>query len=207
MTNSKSSTGGLKKLAGKTFNVADKLISGVGSVADAIAKVAPSVVDEGAKVVDAHMEKHKDDFKMPALVDLPLEEAKRVLDFYHLQYALIMATPAPKLATRQPNVILETTPKANTKVAPNAFVRAYYATEETIETSRQMIATRQAAKAEAKANKQAARQAQLHTVTRAAAAIPAAMAGKLPRRKSKKRPTPPSANSQTGQDDEPGNPQ
>lgn len=193
MANSKrSTTGGLKKLAGKTFNVADKLLTGAGAVADAIGKVAPSVVDEGAKVIDAHLDKHKKDFKMPGLIDLPLAEAERVMHFYHLQYSLIQVAPAEKYAGRRANVVLDTTPKANAKVAPNSFVRAEYADEDTIEASRQLLASRHAEKKMVKASRHALRQARAQTVAHLVTGIPKAVGNQLPHRKTKKSPTAPS---------------
>lgn len=193
-------TNRLKHLAGKTLNVADKLLTGAGAVADAIGKVAPGIVDEGAKVIDVHLDKHKDDFKMPGLIDLPLTEAQRVMDFYHLQYSLIPVTPAVKYAGCHPNVILETTPKANAKVAPNTFVRAYYADEDAVATSQQILASQVAEKKARKAKKQAARQAHLVAATHLATAVPAAVAHRLPHRRSKTAPQPPD---QTPADNQP----
>ncbi len=162
-TNDKS--GKLTHLAGKTFTVVDKVLGSIGSVADTINKVAPSVIDESAKVIDAHLEKHKADFKMPGLTGLTLAEAKRILETYQLQYALVLMTPSPKLANAHPDIVLSTTPKEKSKVGLKTFVRVYYVTEAVILASQQIIDDQQTAKANAKAKKQATHRQQLKQAT------------------------------------------
>ncbi|MFD1393770.1 hypothetical protein ACFQ3L_09350 [Lacticaseibacillus jixianensis] len=176
--------GGLRRLAGKTIATLDQVLSGVGAVADTVSKVAPGVVDESAKALDAHRAKHKGDFKMPALIDLPLAEAKRVLDHYQLQHALVLLAPAPQYAAARSDVILTTSPKPNAKVAPNTFVRAYYVSAEGVAASKQLVATRQAAKRDAKIANKAARRILAREVGHGLKQLPAKLTKRLGRKDS-----------------------
>lgn len=172
-------TGKWSTLGSKSLGVFGHVLNSVDSVANTVNKVVPGIVNETTKMVDAHIDKHRDDFKMPNLVDLPLLEAERVLQVYQLQYAVIRLTPTAALATIQPNVVLAMTPKANQKVSPTTFVRISYADDAVIAASQNLQAARQ----QAKTDKQAARRAQAAKLRGAVSGGAAKIAGKLPGRK------------------------
>ncbi|WP_054719556.1 hypothetical protein [Lacticaseibacillus manihotivorans] len=113
--------GKVADLADTGLGIVDRFAQSVDKVADTVNKVAPSVIDETSKVVDAHLDKHKDDFKMPDLIDVPLAEAQEILDTYHFKYSLIKVAADPQYAKVQPDRILSMTPKAKATVAPNRF--------------------------------------------------------------------------------------
>lgn len=152
--------GKVADLADTGLGIVDRFAQSVDKVADTVNKVAPSVIDETSKVVDAHLDKHKDDFKMPDLIDVPLAEAQEILDTYHFKYSLIKVAADPQYAKVQPDRILSMTPKAKATVAPNrfTFVKAFYADSETIAASKQLIIDQENAKVAAKA---AAKQAKI----------------------------------------------
>lgn len=155
----------LSSLAGKGFHVLDQVLTSVGSVADTVNKVAPGIVDETSKVIDYHLDKHKDDFRIPSLIDLPLDEAERVLHLYNLEHSLILAAPDPKYANARPNIILAMAPKANSKVSPQTYVRAYYVDDAVIEASRTILDQQEATKARNRNDTINSRQTQVSKLT------------------------------------------
>ncbi|WP_461215310.1 PASTA domain-containing protein [Lacticaseibacillus sp. GG6-2] len=172
-------TGKWSALGNKSLGVFGHVLNSVDSVANTVNKVVPGIVNETTKMVDAHIDKHRDDFKMPNLVGLPLLEAERVLQVYQLQYSVIRVVPAATLASVQPNVVLAMTPKADRKVSPTTFVRISYADDAVIATSQNLRAAQQ----QAKADKQAARRQQVAKLGGAVSGQATKLAGKLPRRK------------------------
>ncbi|WP_014386420.1 MULTISPECIES: PASTA domain-containing protein [Lactobacillales] len=138
MVNSKSKKKTLTALSNKGLGVFGEVLNTLHSVADTVNKVTPKIVDEGVKVIDSHLEKHKDDFKMPGLSQISVAEAKRILALYPINFSLVLVTPDIKLAQQRPNVIIKTSPKENTKVTPGSFIRVFYADDNVIAISRQL---------------------------------------------------------------------
>ena len=93
MVNSKSKKKTLTALSNKGLGVFGEVLNTLHSVADTVNKVTPKIVDEGVKVIDPYLEKHKDDFKMPGLSQISLSEAKRILAFYPINFSLFLVTP------------------------------------------------------------------------------------------------------------------
>lgn len=155
------------------------ILGTIAVVAETANKVVPDLVNETTKAVDAHIDKHRDDFKMPNLVDLPVLEAEQILQVYKLQYSAVRVSPAASLASTQPNVVLATTPKAARKVSPTTFVRISYADDAVIAASKNLRDAQQ----QAKTDKQAARRAQAAKLGGAVSGGATKLAGKLPRRK------------------------
>ena len=114
MVNSKSKKKTLTALSNKGLGLFGEVLNTL----DTVNKVTPKIVDEGVKVIDSHLEKHKDDFKMPGLSQISVAEAKRILALYPINFSLVLVTPDIKLAQQRPNVIIKTSPKENTKVTP-----------------------------------------------------------------------------------------
>ena len=136
----------VSSLLGKGLHTLNTVLTGVDSIAETVNKVAPGIVDETTKVIDHHLDKHKDDFKMPGLIDVPLDEAERVLQLYRLHYSLILVNPDVKYAGVRPHVVLAITPKEHTNVSARTFVRAYYADNDVIEASRKLADQQEADK-------------------------------------------------------------
>lgn len=135
-----------------------RVLGGGADVIAALGTISGVVGNQVKQSLEDHHEHHKDDFPLPDLREVPLADAQQVLTNNGLLWSLLPVAPAIKYASVQPNVVLATVPKPRAKIAPQGFVKVYYATPETVAASAELLA----AQATQRQAKKAARQAMTH---------------------------------------------
>ncbi|WP_054723115.1 hypothetical protein [Lacticaseibacillus nasuensis] len=131
-----------------------KVLGGGANVIAALGTISGVVGNQVKQSLEDHHEHHKDDFPLPDLREVPLADAQQVLTNNELLWSLLPVAPAIKYASAQPNVVLATVPKPRAKIAPQGFVKVYYATPETVAASAELLAA-QAAQRQAKKSRAA----------------------------------------------------
>lgn len=161
------------------INNKTKLISTVGKIA--LGALAPELLAQGTKLVNAQLEKRKGYVKVPDVTALTVDEADEIMTQYHFNHTVVSVAPAVKYANAVPNQVVSTQPKGNTVVDPQTFVKLYTIDAETIHQSQLIAETLEKAR---QVRKQAIKEKVNNTV-RATAKIPAHITKKLKANKKK----------------------
>jgi hypothetical protein len=138
-----------KGLKGVTKMGIEGLASSVTDVAEATSEVSTVVNHQ----IDGHIERHKDDVKIPDVKGLPTAQAQQFIQDYGLVAAVLIADPQIAYADKAAGVVVRTEPKVNTIVKPGTFVKIYWLNEEVLEASKvlaQETAEKKIAKASAR---------------------------------------------------------
>lgn len=157
-----------------------KLISTVGKIA--LGALAPELLAQGAKFVNAQLEKRKGYIKVPDVTALDVDEANEIMTQYHFNHTVVSVAPAVKYANAVPNQVVKTQPKGNSLVDPQTFVKLYTIDAETVQKSKMMAADME----KAKQKRQQAVKAKVQNTITATTKIPAQITRKLKRNKNKR---------------------
>lgn len=157
-----------------------KLISTVGKIA--LGALAPELLAQGAKLVNAQLEKRKGYIKVPDVTALDVDEANEIMTQYHFNHTVVSVAPAVKYANAVPNQVVKTQPKGNSLVDPQTFVKLYTIDAETVQKSKMMAADME----KAKQKRQQAVKAKVQNTITATTKIPAQITRKLKRNKNKR---------------------
>lgn len=157
-----------------------KLISTVGKIA--LGALAPELLAQGTKLVNAQLEKRKGYIKIPDVTALDVDEANEIMTQYHFNHTVVSVAPAVKYANAVPNQVVKTQPKGNSLVDPQTFVKLYTINAETVQKSKMMAADLE----KAKQKRQQAVKAKVQNTITATTKIPAQITGKLKRNKNKR---------------------
>lgn len=156
-----------------------KLISTVGKIA--LGALAPELLAQGTKLVNAQLEKRKGYVKVPDVTALDVDEANEIMTQYHFNHTVVSVAPAVKYANTLPNQVVKTQPKGNSLVDPQTFVKLYTIDAETIQQSKMMAADLE----KAKQKRQQLIKAKVQNTMTATTKIPAQITRKLKRNKNK----------------------
>lgn len=157
-----------------------KLISTVGKIA--LGALAPELLAQGTKLVNAQLEKRKGYIKVPDVTALDVDEANGIMTQYHFNHTVVSVAPAVKYANAVPNQVVKTQPKGNSLVDPQTFVKLYTIDAETVQKSKMMAADLE----KAKQKRQRAVKAKVQNTITATTKIPAQITRKLKRNKNKR---------------------
>lgn len=157
-----------------------KLISTVGKIA--LGALAPELLAQGTKLVNAQLEKRKEYIKVPDVTALDVDEANEIMTQYHFNHTVVSVAPAVKYANAVPNQVVKTQPKGNSLVDPQTFVKLYTIDAETVQKSKMMAADLE----KAKQKRQQAVKAKVQNTITATTKIPAQITRKLKRNKNKR---------------------
>ena len=157
-----------------------KLISTVGKIA--LGALAPELLAQGTKLVNAQLEKRKEYIKVPDVTALDVDEANEIMTQYHFNHTVVSVAPAVKHANTVPNQVVKTQPKGNSLVDPQTFVKLYTIDAETIQQSKMMAADLE----KAKQKRQQSIKAKVQNTITATTKIPAQITRKLKRNKNKR---------------------
>ena len=157
-----------------------KLISTVGKIA--LGALAPELLAQGTKLVNAQLEKRKGYIKVPDVTALDVDEATEIMTQYHFKHTVVPVAAAVKYANAVPNQVVKTQPKGNTVVDPQTFVKLYTIDAETVQKSKMMAADLE----KAKQKRQQAVKAKVQNTITATTKIPAQITRKLKRNKNKR---------------------
>lgn len=113
-----------------------KLISTVGKIA--LGALAPELLAQGTKLVNAQLEKRKGYIKVPDVTALDVDEATEIMTQYHFKPTVVPVAAAVKYANAVPNQVVKTQPKGNTVVDPQTFVKLFMIDAETVQQSKLM---------------------------------------------------------------------
>jgi hypothetical protein len=103
-------------------------------------KLAPDVVNLGAKVGSEIIEKQKSLVKIPNLKDVNIDEALRILkDELNLIPTAAIAKPNIAYANERENEVVYTEPRFGRRVNPKTMVKVYYLTQEVIDQSKGLL--------------------------------------------------------------------
>ncbi|ORI84553.1 hypothetical protein BMS96_05120 [Leuconostoc lactis] len=157
-----------------------KLISTVGKIA--LGALAPELLAQGTKLVNAQLEKRKGYIKVPDVTALDVDEANEIMTQYHFNHTVVSVASAVKYANAVPNQVVKTQPKGNSLVDPQTFVKLYTIDAETVQKSKMMAADLE----KVKQKKQQAVKAKVQNTITATTKIPAQITRKLKRNKNKR---------------------
>ncbi|MDN2650375.1 PASTA domain-containing protein [Leuconostoc lactis] len=157
-----------------------KLISTVGKIA--LGALAPELLAQGTKLVNAQLEKRKGYVKVPDVTALDVDEANEIMTQYHFNHTVVSVAPSVKYANTVPNRVVKTQPKGNTVVDPQTFVKLYTIDAETVQKSKTMAAELK----KAKQKRQQAIKAKVQNTMTVTTKIPAQVTRKLKRNKNKR---------------------
>lgn len=103
-------------------------------------KLAPDVVNLGAKFGSEIIEKQKSLVKIPNLKDVNIDEALRILkDELNLIPTAAIAKPNIAYANERENEVVYTEPRFGRRVNPKTMVKVYYLTQEVIDQSKGLL--------------------------------------------------------------------
>ncbi|MCX2455253.1 hypothetical protein [Lacticaseibacillus nasuensis] len=173
-----------------------KVLGGGANVIAALGTISGVVGNQVKQSLEDHHEHHKDDFPLPDLREVPLADAQQVLTNNELLWSLLPVAPAIKYAGAQPNVVLATAPKPRAKIAPQGFVKVYYATPETVAASAELLAAQATQRQAKKAARQATTHRRLQAVTTGVKQVPKGakqLIGKVPLRRHQPQPPDPTS--------------
>lgn len=154
-----------------------KLISTVGKIA--LGALAPELLAQGTKLVNAQLERRKGYIKVPDVTALDVDEATEIMTQYRFKHTVVPVAAAVKYANAVPNQVVKTQPKGNTVVDPQTFVKLYTIDAETVQKSKMMAADLE----KAKQKRQQAVKAKVQNTITATTKIPAQITRKLKRNK------------------------
>ncbi|MCP1638683.1 hypothetical protein J2T50_000376 [Streptococcus gallinaceus] len=129
-----------KKAAGKLGKAAGVLNTVFSVIPDTVAIVG-DITAKAAPIVDKHLEYNRAYkerlIQVPNLLDVPVKEAKRLLEERDLVVLTIPVKPTLKYAQADTDEVLHMTPKSG-KVVPASIVKLYYLTAEVKRASQHM---------------------------------------------------------------------
>jgi beta-lactam-binding protein with PASTA domain len=129
-----------RKNTPKLGNLNKKLKSASTLALNGVAKSLPSAaVDEALNIANIQVEKHKNDVKIPDIIGLSQSDAEYILKQSGFMCSSVLAEPNVAYATKTENAVVESSPRPNTTVSPNSFVKVYYVDKGVIEQSKQLI--------------------------------------------------------------------
>ncbi|SCZ81129.1 PASTA domain-containing protein [Acidaminobacter hydrogenoformans] len=103
-------------------------------------KLAPDVVNLGAKIGTEIIEKQKSLVKIPNLKDVHIDEALRILkDELNLIPTSAVAKPNIAYANESENEVVYSEPRFGRRVNPKTMVKVYYLTQEVIDKSKELL--------------------------------------------------------------------
>lgn len=147
-------------MTGKNNKLNQTLVSGMTSGGKSLAKglltsLPTEIADKTLDIVNAHMEKHKQDVKVPDLTGLTIDEAEDILTQFNFKHSRVLVEPHKNYRHKKENIVLRSVPKPNTSVVLGSFIKLYYIDAATIDASQKIIEQQQLHKQQRQANRQA----------------------------------------------------
>lgn len=97
--------------------------------------VVSQLVASAAKLAADKLEKRQTYIKLPDVKGMSIDEATRVLTKFGFTFSTVLVEANKKYAGKRSNTVFKTAPRGNGAVAPETFVKIFYANQNVITAS------------------------------------------------------------------------